>query len=450
MFKRLGVDRHDGLFWFKESLFIMRGSERESCLNWAHEEAHGFHVGKEDTLATLQSQYDWPGAHDSVERYVDGCHHCQRNQRPADWVDPILDRRPLDPPRRPYSSVILMRIRHLPEAQGMTSVIAALDRYTHFTLFLAASDNESRGVFKWLRDRIYVCLPRPVEFIIEGVDTSDAVGWREIPQFAETMTIALRGRRDSDHETEKLTRALKCYIHSFANQYRERWPKHLTIAEHHLQCNPWRGEALRPYTRLEEAIRDHQGARMFLNQWRRRQPSESARRRSNGLQRVLNLVLEGLDSEVTRRDSVLPRFSTGDQVFVSTRFSAPHGSWSTPAQHWMGPLGVLGKYSRYAYIISVPWAPERGHVVHAALLKRCPPEHFRFREQVPCEVEGTQELYYELLEVLGERERGREILTRWACLRGECWTPTRGLERTIAYQAYRKSRRPHDYYDETH
>ncbi len=86
------------------------------------------HPGSQRTLSLLQARYWWPGMSRDTIRYVRSCSVCAMSSTSRHL--PVGKLVPLPIPRRPWSHMGIDFVTDLPESEGKTCVLVAVDRFS--------------------------------------------------------------------------------------------------------------------------------------------------------------------------------------------------------------------------------------------------------------------------------------------------------------------------------
>ncbi len=103
-------------------------SIRQSLLDSVHKVPGSGHPGSQRTLSLLQARYWWPRMSRDTIRYVRSCSVCAMSSTPRHL--PVGKLVPLPIPRRPWSHMGIDFVTDLPESEGKTCILVAVDRFS--------------------------------------------------------------------------------------------------------------------------------------------------------------------------------------------------------------------------------------------------------------------------------------------------------------------------------
>ncbi len=101
---------------------------RSTLLGSLHASPGSGHPGSQRTLSLLQARYWWPRMAQDVSQYVRGCSVCAISKSPHHL--PAGKLVPLPIPRHPWSHVGVDFVTDLPNSEGFTCILVAVDRFS--------------------------------------------------------------------------------------------------------------------------------------------------------------------------------------------------------------------------------------------------------------------------------------------------------------------------------
>src|SRR5262249_13981507 len=102
----------DGLLWYEGSCLVIPQPLRLRLLHDHHDALPAGHPGAKITYDTLARSYYWLRMTHDVKRYIDSCMECQLHKDPSHHPFGLLQ--PLPIPERPWASISMDFITHLP------------------------------------------------------------------------------------------------------------------------------------------------------------------------------------------------------------------------------------------------------------------------------------------------------------------------------------------------
>ncbi len=109
-------------------------SQRQSLLGSVHRVPGSGHPGSRQTLPLLQAQYWWPSMPCNVIRYIRSCSVCTMSSTPRHL--PVSKLVPLPISCRPWSHMGIDFVTDLPELEGHTCILVAVDRFSKAFKFI--------------------------------------------------------------------------------------------------------------------------------------------------------------------------------------------------------------------------------------------------------------------------------------------------------------------------
>ena len=130
--------------WSKDTLGFIRidqriyvplsGDLRLRVLQTYHDHPVSSHFGINKTLALLRREYTWPEVRTMVTDYCRSCTTCSQNKAKRHKPYGLLRQLPV--PSRPWNSISMDFIEHLPTSEGFTSILVVVDRFTKQGIFI--------------------------------------------------------------------------------------------------------------------------------------------------------------------------------------------------------------------------------------------------------------------------------------------------------------------------
>ena len=122
----------DGFLFYKDRLYIPKSSRlRRHLLKECHDSTWAGHPGQRRTMALLERGYFWEKMRQEVEEYVHTCIICQQDKSDHHRQGGLLQ--PLPIPERPWASVSMDFISHLPMVQGYNGIMVIVDLFSKYT-----------------------------------------------------------------------------------------------------------------------------------------------------------------------------------------------------------------------------------------------------------------------------------------------------------------------------
>ena len=99
-----------------------------------HDSSWAGHPGMCHSLALLERGFFWEKMREDVEEYVHMCIICQQDKSDTQRQGGLLQSLPI--PERPWMSVSMDFITHLPQVQGYNGIMVVVDRFSKYVVFV--------------------------------------------------------------------------------------------------------------------------------------------------------------------------------------------------------------------------------------------------------------------------------------------------------------------------
>ncbi|KAA0039564.1 reverse transcriptase [Cucumis melo var. makuwa] len=123
-------------FWVEEDLLVTKGNRLyvpgawdlyKKLLYECHDTLWASHLGWQQTYALLKKCYFWSNMRDDVMQYTKTCRICQQDKVEKVKVARLFD--PLPVPTRPWESVSMDFITHLPKVGDFEAILVTIDHF---------------------------------------------------------------------------------------------------------------------------------------------------------------------------------------------------------------------------------------------------------------------------------------------------------------------------------
>ncbi|TYK15859.1 reverse transcriptase [Cucumis melo var. makuwa] len=200
-------------FWVEEDLLVTKGNRLYR------------------TYALLKKGYFWSNMRDDVMQYTKTCLICQQDKVEKVKVAGLLD--PLPIPTRPWESVSMDFITHLPKVGDFKSILVIIDRFSKYATFIPTTKQCSAEMIAQLFFKHVVKLWGVPTSIVSDRD-GRFIGsfWTELFSFLGTsLNISSSYHPQTDGQTERFNCMLEEYLRHFVNARQKNWVQLLDVAQ---------------------------------------------------------------------------------------------------------------------------------------------------------------------------------------------------------------------------
>ena len=168
----------DRLLWYEQCRLVIPKPLRLRILYEHHNTPIAGHPSWTLTYAQIALSFFWPHMSRDIRRYVRSCDECQRMK--DDHHMPYGLAQPLSIPDRPWSSVSMDFISHLPlTVSGYDSITVFVDRYTKMVhLAPGHTTDTAKDVAAQFLSKVFSLHGMPLEIITDRGSVFTSAFWR--------------------------------------------------------------------------------------------------------------------------------------------------------------------------------------------------------------------------------------------------------------------------------
>jgi hypothetical protein len=223
---------HDGLLLHEGLVCVPDDPDlKRTILEDCHDAPAAGHFGITKTFDLVSRTFFWPAMRKYIKDYVSGCDTCQRSKSSNHKPYGLLQNLPV--PDRPWSSISVDFITHLPPANGFTAICVLVDRFTKMAHFAPTTDTvDADGTVQLFFDRVFSLHGLPDDVTSDrGVTFTSKVtkGIFEALEIKQNLSTAFHPRTDG--QTERVNSVLEQYLRCYINYQQTNWNTLLPIAE---------------------------------------------------------------------------------------------------------------------------------------------------------------------------------------------------------------------------
>lgn len=128
-----------GLLLLDNRIYILDVSDLRLCiLRYKHDHPLAGHYSFNKTLKLVRREYTWPSIREFIKDYCKSCTTCRRSKTPRHKPYGTLQQLPI--PEKPWNSISMDFIEHLPVSSGYSAILVIIDRLTKQGIFIPTHD----------------------------------------------------------------------------------------------------------------------------------------------------------------------------------------------------------------------------------------------------------------------------------------------------------------------
>ena len=415
---------HDGLLWYEGNRLVIPKSLRLSLLQDNHDSPTAGHPSRAITYDLLARHYHWPGMEKDVRKYIKSCEACQRfkdsTQRPGGLLQPL----PI--PERPWASISMDFITHLPKTKkGFDAITVFVDRLTKMVHLCPGktTDNAPEVATQFL-NTIFVHHGLPAQIVSDRDTRFTGSFWKQLMTLLKVqVSMSTAFHPQTDGQTERMNRTVEQVLRIYVDYRQKNWDELLPLVEFAINNHSSSSTGSSPFflnSGLHPLLPVHHG-----------QHSDNPTALTSHQQLDANLTLakdllrKAQDTQkhhanLRRRDL---EFSPDDMVLLDSEHVTVDNQRNRPskklAAKYIGPYRVLERIGAVAYKLELPDSMRIHPVFHVSRLKTyTDPSSFSplrapDNRPPPVTVDDVEE--YEIEKIVDHRLRHgqRQYLVHW-------------------------------------
>ncbi|KAE9327039.1 hypothetical protein PR003_g16101 [Phytophthora rubi] len=192
---------------------------RARIIHEFHNSPMGAHLGREKTFAAVSRDFFWPHMYKWVRKWVHTCETCQLVKPSKSSQAPL---RPLPIATEAWRSVSMDFIFGLPpDAEGRTTVLVFVDRFTKMVHLIPVSDTVTAAeTAAHLIDCVFRHHGLPESIVSERDPRFKSAFWSSLFQLLGTkLSISTAAHPETDDQTERVNRVLEDVLRSYATSF---------------------------------------------------------------------------------------------------------------------------------------------------------------------------------------------------------------------------------------
>jgi hypothetical protein len=367
--------------------------------------------------------------YNDVEKYVKSCDKCQRNKVINDKPTGLLQ--PLPVPTRPWESISLDFVTHLPiTSTGMDAIMVVVDRFSKQAHFIpTTSKADAATTARLFLTNVYRLHGLPRSIVSDRDPKFTSRFWKTLfNQLGTKLAMSTANHPQTDGQTERTNRTLEEMLRGVIGYEQTDWQDNLPTIEFHYNdhVNATTGfspfyinNGQNPYTVATPKVKDDTVPAVTDIV----QKMEAIRKAT--IDNIIRAQERQSKYANQKRREVI--FKVGDKVLLSTDHAIPDTTAQRPSRTLQslrtGPYPIIEVVSPVAYRLALPHNMRIHPVIHVSkLIPYNEPGIFPQRPvarppPAPTIIDGEEE--YEVEQILDKRiqRKGKrqivKYLVRW-------------------------------------
>jgi len=430
-----------GLLHHNNRIFVPDHADlRLKVLQYKHDHVLAGHFGQNKTLESVRREYVWPNMRTFVKDFCSSCTTCKRSKAPRHKPYGLLKQLPV--PERPWNSISMDFIEHLPNSSGHTALLVVVDRLSKQGIFIPTSDD--------------ITAPELARLFIIHVFSKHGVpahvtcdrGSEFVSHFFRSLGTALNMKihftsgyhPEGDGQTERLNQTLEQYLRIFCNYQQDNWSEILPLAEFTYNNSPSATTGVTPFFANKGY---HPNITVFpereLASVKAREFVIDLEELHAELRKQMAAAQKRYQGPADRRREPAPDFRVGQQVYVRAENISTTRPSKKLSEKYLGPFKIIAHPGTHSFTLRLPEHLRAIHpVFHVSQLEPSLPNTIPNRTQPPPPpVEINDDIEYEIAEILDSKIDNRRkckllYFVRWAGYEGtdeeNSWLPANELD----------------------
>jgi len=143
------LEKKDGQTWKENRIIYIDGKIyvpknrqlQDEILSDNHNPPDVGHPGQHRMMELIKRNYWWPGIHNNVQKYVQGCQECQQNK--VQHMKKAAPLHPLPTPKTPWEEISIDIIGPLPKSKDKDAILVVVDQFSKMIRLMAITTSIS-------------------------------------------------------------------------------------------------------------------------------------------------------------------------------------------------------------------------------------------------------------------------------------------------------------------
>ncbi|TYK28654.1 reverse transcriptase [Cucumis melo var. makuwa] len=337
---------------------------------------------EEDLLVTKGNRLYVPRAGDLRKKLLYECHDTlwaghpgwQRNKVEKVKVAGLLD--PLPVPTRPWESVSMDFITHLPKVGDFEAILVIIDRFSKYATFIPTTKHCSAEMTAQLFFKHVVKLwGVPISIVSDRDGRFIGSFWTELFSFLGTsLNISSSYHPQTDGQTERFNCMLEEYLRHFVNARQKNWVQLLDVAQFYFNAQTSSSTGRSPFEIVSgrQPVLPHLVDHPFAGKNPQALNFTKEWKQTNDIARAyLEKASKRMKKWANKKRRPL-EFRAGDQVLIKLRPEQVRFRGRKDqrlVRKYEGPVQVLKKVGNTSYRVVLPTWMKIYPVIHVSNLK---------------------------------------------------------------------------------
>jgi len=213
-----------GYLHYEGRLYVPDAKDlRLRILKDKHDHLLAGHFGINKTTELVRREYTWPGVRKFVHDFCSSCTTCRRSKAPRHKPYGLIKQLPI--PSRPWDSISMDFIEHLPESSGFTAILVIVDRLSKQGIFIPTTDSvDSAGLAKLFIRDVFSKHGVPAHVTSDRGSKFVSIFFRSLGEALNMNLHFTSGYHpEADGQTERVNQTLKQILRVFCSYQQDDW-----------------------------------------------------------------------------------------------------------------------------------------------------------------------------------------------------------------------------------
>ena len=347
------------------------GNLRLRILQERHDHITAGHFGQNKTLELIRRDYTWPQLRLDVQNFVKSCTSCSRAKTPRHKPYGLLKQLPV--PSRPWDSISMDFIEHLPASNGFTSILVVVDCLSKQAVFISTTDEcDAKELARLFLINVFSKHGIPTHITSDRGSEFTSHFFRSLGTLLDIRLHFTSGYHpEGDGQTERVNQTLEQYIRIYCNYQQDNWSELLPLAEFAYNNAPSVTTGISPFFAnkgYNPNIAVH--PERDITSIQAHSYAVDLEELHAMLKDQIKVAQERYQLSADRNRLPPPPIRIGDKVYVKSEHIPSSRPTRKFADKYLGPFEVIAQRGSHAFALKLPNYLSRIHpVFHIAQLE---------------------------------------------------------------------------------